>query len=75
MNVAMLKEQFVYVDKYLMRSFVYLQYYPEMEVATKEQEGEKAAKEREKQGRKGGQMDRPNDPRERRRKLQRPFWL
>ena len=34
-----------------MRSFVYLQYYPEMEVATKEQEGEKAAKEREKQGR------------------------
>ena len=29
----------------------YFQYYPEMEVATKEQEGEKAAKEREKQER------------------------
>ena len=61
---------------FLLLHFVYLQYYPEMEVATKEQEGEKAAKEREKQGRKAnGPMDRPNDPRERdrRRKLQRPL--
>ena len=31
---------------------IYLQYYPEMELATKEQEGEKATKEREKQERK-----------------------